>query len=341
MKKPATVLASVTRAVIDFGASRGIDRARLVAACGSDARNLDSREGRVSRTSDAAVWSVLTSHLGSHGVGVAFAATAPGPRAYGVVTLRDMTAATFGHALRRHCRHHRVLKQDVAAYLVESPRSATVVLATPSGQLGATPAAAEAAIAPYAVHARAWTGKDVSPEEVRFEHAAPEDTTALDELFRCPIHFDQTATSVRFSREVLDLPLTHAHADLCEFLDASAERELTRLREGDLAELVYHVVATLLGHAEVHAGSVARELGMGVRTLQRRLKDEGVRFQDVVDSVRHHRALELVLDPSEPMVAISDRLGFSDARAFRRAFRRWTGMSPDRYRRMRGVSRAA
>ncbi len=341
MSTEGTVLASVTRAVIQFGASRGVDRARLLAACGEQAGRLDVRGGRVSRAADAAVWDELSAHLGTYGTGLAFAATAPGPRAYGVVALADMTSSTFGDALRRHCRHHRLLKEDVAALLLETPSAATVFLATPSGRLPLPPAMAEAAIAPYAVHARAWTGREVTPDEVRFEHCQPRDATPYEELFGCPVLFEQSVTCIRFAREVLDLPLVHAQREVCEFLDASADEELARLGGGEVSELAYRAVAAQLGHSEVNVASVARALGLGVRTLQRRLREEGVCLKDVVDTVRHHLALDVVRDPREQVGSISDRLGFSDPRAFRRAFARWTGMSPDRYRRVRGIARVA
>lgn len=341
MSSTPTVLASLTRTLIDYGASRGLDRALLVRAGGIDVAQLDAKDGRVSRTADVAVWQQLCAALGTHGVGLDFAETRPGPRAYGIVAMRDMTAETFGDALRRHCRHHRVIKDDVSAVLLELPSSATVFLATNAGPLRSPPAMAEAALAPYAIHARAWTGLDVSPEEVCFEHAPPPDVARYEELFRCPIRFSQSVTSIRFSREVLDLSLVHAQRDLCEFLDASVEEALARLRRGDLAAMVYRAVANELGGSDLSLAAIARSLGLGGRTLQRRLREEAVSFYDIVDTVRHHRALELVLDHDRTVASISDHLGFSEPRAFRRAFARWTGMSPDRYRRLRLVRRVA
>lgn len=334
------MLASLTRALVDFGASRGVEKARLVRAARVSEELLHAKYGRLPHASHAAVWDSVTGRLGQHGVGLDFARQAT-PAAYGVVALRDMTSDTFGDALARHCRHHRVLKDDVSAILRQTEHAATIFLATPAGRLGETPAMAEAAVAPYAIHARSWTGKDVAPEEVRFEHRRPNDDEAYERLFGCPVYFDQSVTSIRFSREVLSLPLVHAQRDLCEYLEASAEQELSRLYLGDLAEVVYRAVAEHLGHGDASVATVARSLGLGVRTLQRRLREEAVCYQDVVDSVRHHRALELLLDADLPVAAISDRLGFSDPRAFRRAFARWTGISPDRYRRLHAVRQVA
>ena len=337
----ATVLASLTRTLIDFGASRGLDRGRLVRAAGVDPSELDRRDARIPRRADTAVWEHLSASLGTHHVGLDFADTRPGPRAYGVVALRDMTADTFGDALRRHCRHHRLIKDDVSAVLFEGPEAATVFLSKQGGRLACSPSMAEAALAPYVIHLRAWTGHDVAPEEVCFEHAAPEDTARYEAMFRCPIRFAQSASSIRFAREVLELPLLHAQRDLCEFLDASAGDALARLSRGDLADLVYRALSASLARGDASIETLARELGLGVRTLQRRLREESASYQEVVDTVRHHRALELLLEPGHPVAWISEHLGFSDPRAFRRAFARWTGVSPDRYRRLRLVREVA
>ena len=337
----ATVLASLTRTLIDFGASRGLDRARLIRAAGVDAAELERKDARVPRRADTAVWEQLSASLGAHHVGLDFADTHPGPRAYGVVALRDMTADTFGEALRRHCRHHRLIKDDVSARLLEAQDGATVFLSKQGGRLACSPSMAEAALAPYVIHLRAWTGHEVSPEEVCFEHAAPDDPARYEAMFRCPIRFGQSASSIRFAREVLELPLLRAERDLCEILDASADDALARLRRGDLADLVYRALSASLARGDSSIETIARELGLGVRTLQRRLREEAVCYQDVVDTVRHHRALELLLEPGLPVAAISEHLGFSDPRAFRRAFARWTGLSPDRYRRVRLVREVA
>lgn len=330
-----TVLASLTRAVIEFAVDRGVGASVLRRAGGLDEHALDDPRARIAAHAHAAVWSTLEDRLGSHGTGLAFARSTHAPRAFGVVVLRDMMAPTFGEALRRHCRDHRLLKADVSAHLLETSAGATVHLATPSGRLHASPAAAEAAIAPYALHARAWTGHQVDAVEVCFEHAAPRDRDRYEQLFRCPVHFDQPLTTIRFSHEVLELPLLNAQRDVFEYLDHTAREAVSMLPEGSACEATAQVIAELLERGEVSPAAVARRLGVGMRTLQRRLQVEGLCFQDVLDRVRHEHALALLLDPHASVARVSDRLGFSEPRAFRRAFARWAGMSPDQYRRMR------
>lgn len=78
---------------------------------------------------------------------------------------------------------------------------------------------------------------------------------------------------------------------------------------------------------------LARKLGASPRTLQRRLKDAGTSFSDVYEEVRLRLACRLLSQRDSTMVSVAQELGFSDQSAFSRAFKRWTGVSPRRFRR--------
>src|SRR6185503_14735018 len=86
--------------------------------------------------------------------------------------------------------------------------------------------------------------------------------------------------------------------------------------------------------------SIAANLGISARTLQRRLADEGKSFDDIREGVRRARALELVGKNRVPIADVAAQLGFSDPRAFRRAFRRWTGTAPSELARGKRAAKA-
>lgn len=79
---------------------------------------------------------------------------------------------------------------------------------------------------------------------------------------------------------------------------------------------------------EVGIDRVAGDLGMSRQTLYRRLKEEGVTFEDLLDKLRHRLALRYLKEERMSVKATSYRLGFSDPAAFSRAFKRWTGSPP-------------
>ena len=102
-------------------------------------------------------------------------------------------------------------------------------------------------------------------------------------------------------------------------------------REGRASSVRRRVEAELeprLADGPIRIEPVARALGCSRQTLYRRLKAEGLTFEQVLDDLRRRRALKLVRDPALAVKEIGYRLGFSDPAAFSRAFKRWTGKSP-------------
>jgi AraC-like DNA-binding protein len=84
----------------------------------------------------------------------------------------------------------------------------------------------------------------------------------------------------------------------------------------------------LLAAGPVRIDEVARDLGFSRQTLYRRLKAEGITFEQILDELRRGLALRLIRDEGLTVKDAAYRLGFSDPAAFSRAFKRWTGSSP-------------
>lgn len=113
---------------------------------------------------------------------------------------------------------------------------------------------------------------------------------------------------------------------------AGVLRELRQLHEPSVQRRVEQRLEFLLEIGPVRIHRVARELGCSRQTLYRRLKSEGITFAELVDGFRRRRALELVADRGLSVKEIAYRLGFSDPASFSRAFKRWTGASPQALR---------
>jgi AraC-like DNA-binding protein len=99
-------------------------------------------------------------------------------------------------------------------------------------------------------------------------------------------------------------------------------------RKASFRHKVERVVEPLLAEGEAGIDRVARELGLSRQTLYRRLKAEGLTFEQLLDELRHRLALKLLGDQHLPVKQAAWRLGFSDPAAFSRAFKRWTGSAP-------------
>lgn len=133
---------------------------------------------------------------------------------------------------------------------------------------------------------------------------------------------------------VIDVPWRVARASFRMVrCDASPEEPSRPLREGQsFATSVQRAIVSLLCGDALTVGRVAAASGMTVRTFQRRLKDDGTSFSEVVQDARRAEALALVADSDMPLGEIAGRVGFSNASALTRAVRRCTGASPQALR---------
>ena len=105
------------------------------------------------------------------------------------------------------------------------------------------------------------------------------------------------------------------------------------------AEDVGALIRQLLPYGRANIQTVAGRLDVSKRTLQRRMKEWGFAFEELLDEIRRTEALDLVCSGERSAIEISFLLGYSDPAHFTRAFRRWTGVSPREYARQRASVR--
>ena len=175
---------------------------------------------------------------------------------------------------------------------------------------------------------------DAEGMEVWFAHAAPDYASEYARVIEIPYRFDARCYAIVGSAALLDRPLPKADSRLCELLEQHAEELLARLPAGDAFEdRVRKQIASLLPSGETHADRVAETLGVSTSTLRRRLREAGTSHRQLLDAVRCDLACSALLGKDVSVNEVAFLLGFSDASAFHKAFRRWTGQSPSEFAR--------
>ncbi len=178
---------------------------------------------------------------------------------------------------------------------------------------------------------RTLCGNKWLPREVLFSRRRPVDVRPYRRLVRASLRFDAGQSAVVFDRAWLDVPLPTADPQRLVQLEAQA-RQIESRATGDLVGLVRRVIRRQLlsGRSSMH--SVAKELAMHRRTLDRRLQSHGVSFQTLSDEVGYEVSRQLLATTTMPIIAIAQSLHYADASAFSHAFRRWSGMKPTQWR---------
>jgi AraC-like DNA-binding protein len=135
----------------------------------------------------------------------------------------------------------------------------------------------------------------------------------------------------------LRLPIATADETLLSYLDRLAEQARQELSHDDTtADGVRRVLWQEMAGGNPAIGTVAARLGLSGRSLQRRLAEEGTSFKEVLDSFRRGIARRLLSERDVAVYEVAYLLGYSDPSAFHRAFRRWHGESPRRFRSSQG-----
>lgn len=172
--------------------------------------------------------------------------------------------------------------------------------------------------------------------QVSFHGTVDEATArAYQEFFGCPVVFNDPYVRVRFPIGYLTIPMPRRDPTLRQLLDRQAQALLRALPGGsDMERALQQVLLRLLADGEPTLERAARALHMAPRTLQRRLAAHGLSWQQWLDRSREQLAEQYLADPGLNLSDIALLLGYSEQSAFTRAYRRWTGHSPGRQRRL-------
>lgn len=163
-------------------------------------------------------------------------------------------------------------------------------------------------------------------------YARPAHAAAYEAMFGCPVHFGAATMEWHFDAAVLGVPLPNANPITAEMCAQMCERLLPSLPEESHLERSIRTACFNSGGDFPALDEMAVRLGLSARTLQRRLTELGRHYQEIVDEVRTSLAVELLTQSALSVEEVAQRVGFSEASNFRKAFRKWTGRSPGEYR---------
>jgi AraC-like DNA-binding protein len=170
------------------------------------------------------------------------------------------------------------------------------------------------------------------PKMVQFTHQPVSDIEALDKYFGCPVIFGAETSAIVFPKERMDVPNKLGDESIWRFFSGHLAEQFPEPGHEHWDRQVRMRVAEMLSDGVPSLNDVADQLGLGSRTLQRRLSDVGKSYQSLVEEVRRELALQLVAVPRYSFSEIAFLTGFSEQSSFTRAFKRWSGETPRAYR---------
>ncbi len=328
-----SVLSVSSRALLDACARLGLDTTQMLQAAGLDRATVQDPDARIPIEQVDALWH--KAYELSNDPNLALHAIEVLPfGAYRVIDCLASSAPTVGAALAKVSDYFPIIHNGVVhlPYAV-GDQDVTFGVAAPSCPSAVTRTYAEYTLAAAFLRTRIGTRQPYRLMRIEFSQPRPPDISEHARIFGCPVRFDADACQMVIAREVWDTPCSGSDPALFSVLDSHARMLLGQLPSAaDIVGLVREAIEAELRGGNPRLESVARRLAMSPRTLQRRLRDHGVVFNDVLDAMRFRAAKSYLAQRDVAGSEVAYLLGFAEQSSFNRAFRRWSGQTPSEYR---------
>jgi AraC-like DNA-binding protein len=328
------VSARIGAFIVHTAGAAGADAAALCAATGFDPARAEDPDARIPLALETALWDEASRRTGDDAFGL-HAAERLSTGAFGVLDYLLRTAPTVRALLDRLARYNRLAHDVAVVSVIERGDVTRVEHALRGSGLTQSRHAAEFTLAAVVVGGGQMSGAPLRPRAVCFRHPAPSATAEHARVFGAEPRFAMEVNALELDAAAVARPCPGADPVLSQVMERYAEALLAaRPDPGEgTAGRVRSLLMTELGAGVASLAGVAARLRMSERSLQRRLADEGVTFDGLLDDLRRELALRYLGDRKLAIAEVAYMLGYSEPSPFHRAVKRWTGATPSEVRR--------
>ncbi len=311
---------------------RNLDARAIFVAAGLDPVKLQDPNARFPASRMTRLWQLAEEKSGDPAIGIA-TGMRWNPTTFHALGYAWLASATLAQAFHRLVRYSRLI-HDASEftltltgtnYLISGRnRDSTIVL---------SPLAIQATMVAVVKMCRMVQGESFSPVEVQFPFAPTASTLALEVNLRAPLRFGGDQLGMLIDRQDMERPLPTSNPELTRVNEQIVLKHLSQMDQQHLAQQVRQRIIEALPSGRVKEEHIAEGLHLSIRTLQRRLLEEGVNFGELLQGTRKELAQNYIDDSQLNVSEIAYLLGFSDQANFTRAFKRWFGSTPSDWRR--------
>jgi AraC-like DNA-binding protein len=317
----------------------GADPADVCAAAGIDVELFDDPNNQISFRTASHLFRVCVERTGCPHFGLLHGQKG-GLNFLGLVGLLVRYSPDVESALRSLVRYLHLHIRGAVTTLEISGRMVIFSYRIYQADAEATDQIGDAAVATMYNIMRALCGPNWNPLEVRLAHRKPDDVAPYRKFFQAPLRFDAEQNALVFFADSLRRPLPVAEPELRRVLATQMEA-LERQYTDQLPEQVRSILRTALLTDHGSADQIASLFSMHSRTLHRRLAASSTSFRELVDESRFAIARQMLADTDTEVSHVAYVLDYADSSAFTRAFRRWSGMTPNQWRVRQNQKRSA
>jgi AraC-like DNA-binding protein len=333
-----TIAAGYPKALLVFAVSRGAGRQALLDRAGLGSADLSQPEARIPLSRYVALLHAAIDLCGDPALALHFgeAVRMQDISIVGLICEAAETTADVGRQLNRYSRLMVDGNDGASTDIVRAyPGKDGVWMEIVGETYAAHPLMLEAELTRLVCNTRAAFGVMAEFQAMRFPlaahftHQAPAWRAEYERIFQAPLVFgsDKNALLLDFAFPFLKQPAVNRYV-----FGTLSERANALLKELETSKSVRARVESqlmpILHTGDANMDAIAERMGLGRRTLQRRLGEEGTTFEKVLDSLRRQLALHYLDGKKVSVNETAYLVGFSEPAAFSRAFKRWTGQPP-------------
>jgi AraC-like DNA-binding protein len=327
----ATTLASLAGLLWNILKFYGQDPDRLFRSEGLDPGKMSDPNARFPDKRVDALWEKAGELISDPCFGLK-AARCWHPSMLGALGYAWLSSSTLRTAFGRLERYRRLLSDESDIDLTKTADGMSIKLTAPRQQAREIPGLADASLSALLDMCRVNYGDALDPVSASLRREKPPCAGQYYAIFRCPVQFSAPENELTLPLEAMDRPLPTSNRQMAALHDQVIADVLARLEQDDIITRVKSLLIDQLPSGGISEDGAAAALNVSTRTLQRRLREAGQSFGQLVESVRQELAMKYILDPGISLGEISYLLGFSEPSSFSRAFRRWTGKTPRQMR---------
>jgi AraC-like DNA-binding protein len=328
-----SVLTVSSRAMIQACTRLGLDTRQILEAAQLDPVTLQDPDARLPVEQVQALWK--KAYELSNDPNLALHAIESLPfGSYRVLDFLAANAPTVGMAFVKVADYFPIINSVVRLPYTVGDREVLFGVEAPSRPSMITRPYAEYTMAAIFLRLRIATNQRFPMVRVEFSHPRPADISEHERIFDCPVRFGANACRMVIARDAWDMKRTGDDPGLFSVLDTYAKMVLAQVpNEPGIVGRVREAIGAELRGGNPRLESVARQLAMSPRTLERRLAEHDVAFSELLDTMRFSTAKSYLANGDVAGTEVAYLLGFAEQSSFNRAFKRWSGQTPTEYRR--------
>ncbi len=309
----------------------GGDPDRIIGAAKLDARDIGNPDALLGLDRYCAMFEQAAAQTGVDDFGLRFGQTYR-LEDMGPIGQLVLNSATLGDAVKNLCRYFPAIQDHSTLALRDDGDLIRLEYQIEDGRILRRRQDAELSIGIFNTIFTRCLGPAWSPTEIHFEHLRAAEPGAHQALLNAPVYFGQPTNAILVRRDLLARPMPQAAPIRLPALKAELVRRTEKAKPADLAGRVAQKIRDGFLNRAADIDTIAKNLGMSRATLYRALAAQNIDFSSLTETVRRDLALIYIAEPGIPLSDIAALLGYSEPSAFTRAFKRWAGTSPARYR---------